>query len=111
MTRRREPRNRSTETMRSHSSFLGAVVASLLSSCSQPQPGAGLGAAAQERAAATDVATPSLKSLEHFIHTPLFRQQTEYTCGVAALQSVLHYYGDEDTDEPTVAAELGTDES
>ncbi|MBK8049768.1 MAG: C39 family peptidase [Anaerolineales bacterium] len=29
----------------------------------------------------------------HLIEVPLARQATPYTCGVAALQSVLHYYG------------------
>ncbi len=30
----------------------------------------------------------------HFIYVPLVRQSTNYTCGVAALQSVLCYYND-----------------
>lgn len=30
-----------------------------------------------------------------FISVPLTRQATNYTCGVAALQSLLYYYGDE----------------
>ena len=31
----------------------------------------------------------------HLNHLPLIRQSTPYTCGVAALQSVLRYYGQE----------------
>ncbi len=31
----------------------------------------------------------------HLTHLPLIRQSTPYTCGVAALQSVLRYYGQE----------------
>jgi predicted double-glycine peptidase len=34
-------------------------------------------------------------SIEHFIQIPLCRQATDYTCGAAALQSILYYYGDE----------------
>ncbi len=63
------------------------------------------------QSAKADGPARSLRAVSHFIYTPLFRQQTESTCGVAALQSVLHYYGDEDTQEPDVAAALGTDES
>jgi predicted double-glycine peptidase len=50
-----------------------------------------------------------LGAVQQFIYTPLYRQQTEYTCGVAALQSVLHYYGVEDQPEATVAEALGSD--
>ena len=34
-------------------------------------------------------------SIEDFIPVPLARQATSYTCGTAALQSILYYYGDE----------------
>lgn len=37
----------------------------------------------------------SLKAVSHLIHVPLTRQATDYTCGVAALQSILYYYGQE----------------
>lgn len=36
----------------------------------------------------------SKKSIEHFIPLPMTRQATDYTCGAAAVQSVLAYYGD-----------------
>jgi predicted double-glycine peptidase len=57
----------------------------------------------------SDTAVPPLPALEHFIYTPLVRQSTDYTCGVAALQSVLHYYGVPDELESTVAERLGSD--
>lgn len=41
------------------------------------------------------------------IRVPLTRQATDHTCGVAALQSVLAYYGDE-TREDLLAGALGT---
>ena len=44
----------------------------------------------------------------HFIRTPLVRQTTEYTCGVAALQSVLLYYGVPDEQESELAKVLGS---
>ena len=34
-------------------------------------------------------------SIEDFIPVPLARQATNYTCGAAAMQSILYYYGDE----------------
>ena len=34
-------------------------------------------------------------SIEHMLKLPLCRQATDYTCGAAALQSILYYYGDE----------------
>lgn len=43
----------------------------------------------------------------HIIRVPLCRQSTDYTCGVASLQSILGYYG-EDIREDTLAKELGT---
>jgi predicted double-glycine peptidase len=42
------------------------------------------------------------------IRVPLTRQSTDYTCGVAALQSVMGYYGDE-IREDTLAKALGAD--
>lgn len=35
------------------------------------------------------------QQLEKFVKVPLVRQSTSYTCGVASMQSVLFYYGDE----------------
>jgi predicted double-glycine peptidase len=40
-------------------------------------------------------AIPSFQTVSHFIRVPLTRQSRDYTCGVAALQSVLYYYGEE----------------
>jgi len=37
----------------------------------------------------------SLRTAANLIHVPLTRQATDYTCGVAALQSILYYYGKE----------------
>jgi len=37
----------------------------------------------------------SVRTVANFIQVPLTRQATEYTCGVAALQSILFYYGKE----------------
>jgi predicted double-glycine peptidase len=50
-----------------------------------------------------------LGSVQHFIYTPLVKQNTEYTCGVAALRSVLHYYGVADGHEAELAETLGSD--
>jgi len=36
---------------------------------------------------------------DHFIHVPLCRQETEYTCGVACVQSILKCYGREYSQE------------
>ena len=41
------------------------------------------------------VVTAAEKSFDDLIHVPPVRQATAYTCGVAALQSLLAYYGDE----------------
>lgn len=38
---------------------------------------------------------PSVHAIHNFIMVPLTRQATDYTCGVAALQSILYYYGEE----------------
>ncbi len=38
---------------------------------------------------------PSIYSVPNLIRVPLTRQATDYTCGVAALQSILYYYGQE----------------
>ncbi|MDU2065085.1 MAG: C39 family peptidase [Sporomusaceae bacterium] len=35
----------------------------------------------------------SVSMVKNFIQVPLARQNTDYTCGVAALQSILGYYG------------------
>ncbi len=42
------------------------------------------------------------------VHLPLCRQSTNYTCGVAALQSIFYYYGEE-WREDKLAAELRSD--
>ena len=42
------------------------------------------------------------------VHLPLCRQATNYTCGVAALQSILYYYGEE-WREDKLTAELKSD--
>jgi predicted double-glycine peptidase len=39
--------------------------------------------------------TPSLHVIQNFIRVPLTRQGTDYTCGIAALQAILYYYGEE----------------
>lgn len=44
----------------------------------------------------------------NLLRLPLIRQATNYTCGVAALQSILAYYG-EDLREDTLAKELRAD--
>lgn len=36
---------------------------------------------------------PPASSIKHFIYVPMTRQDTDYTCGVTALQSILGYYG------------------
>ena len=54
--------------------------------------------------------TPHLAGIQHFLMVPLARQSTDYTCGVAALQSVLGYYG-EDIRQDTLAAALGSTEA
>lgn len=46
---------------------------------------------------------------EHLIRLPLVRQSTEYTCGAAAVLSILGFYG-EDVVEVDVAAQLGTND-
>jgi predicted double-glycine peptidase len=53
---------------------------------------------AQARGAAVameDSAQPQAKLPSKLIRVPLTRQGTDYTCGVAALQSVLGFYGEE----------------
>ena len=54
--------------------------------------------------------TSRIAGIKHFIMVPLARQSTNYTCGVAALQSVLGYYG-EDIRQDTLAAALGSTEA
>lgn len=43
----------------------------------------------------TSQTTPDSPLRTQLIQVPMARQAANYTCGVAALQSVLHYYGDE----------------
>jgi len=38
---------------------------------------------------------PSIHCIQNLIRIPLTRQAADYTCGVAALQSILYYYGQE----------------
>lgn len=38
---------------------------------------------------------PSIHAIQNLIRIPLTRQVADYTCGVAALQSILYYYGQE----------------
>jgi predicted double-glycine peptidase len=38
---------------------------------------------------------PSIHAIQNFIRVPLTRQGTDYTSGIAALQSILYYYGEE----------------
>jgi predicted double-glycine peptidase len=49
-----------------------------------------------------------LSDAPRLIRVPLTRQSTDYTCGAAALQSILGYYGDEFR-EDTLAKEMATD--
>lgn len=50
--------------------------------------------------------TLNKESVKNLIPVPLTRQSTDYTCGVAVLQSVLAYYGD-DIREDNLAKALG----
>ena len=47
-------------------------------------------------------------AIQFFIQLPLCRQATDYTCGAAALQSILYYYGDE-WGEASLAEQLKSD--
>jgi predicted double-glycine peptidase len=38
---------------------------------------------------------PSIHAIQNLIRIPLTRQAADYTCGAAALQSILYYYGQE----------------
>ncbi|HTZ39690.1 MAG TPA: C39 family peptidase [Syntrophales bacterium] len=51
---------------------------------------------------------PVLDRVKNFIRVPLIRQMRDYTCGAAALQSVLVYYG-EDIGQAELARLLGSD--
>lgn len=56
-----------------------------------------------ESAASTEAkppAKPTVKLPSNLIRLPLTRQATDYTCGVAAIQSVLAYYGEEFSEIP-----------
>lgn len=49
--------------------------------------------------------SPSVAKVQNLIRVPLARQDTDYTCGVTALQSILGYYGiDKRLDELSAAA-------
>lgn len=58
--------------------------------------------------ASTVGAAPLRSTDKHLIPVPLTRQATDYTCGAAALQSVLGYYG-ENIREQALAKELRSD--
>lgn len=70
------------------------------------------GNAAKDRfsAKALKMNSPRLKlaSLPPLLRLPMIRQATDYTCGVAALQSVLAFFGD-DFDERELMSALGPD--
>lgn len=51
---------------------------------------------------------PPINGIFHLLRVPLSRQGHDYTCGVAATQSVLYYYGKE-VREDTLAEALGSD--
>lgn len=53
--------------------------------------------------------TPTLAMTKELIQVPLTRQATDYTCGTAALQSMLGFYG-EDQNESELAKILKTNE-
>ncbi len=67
---------------------------------------AGCRSAAQKVTQTDQPVTTNL--IQNFIRIPLCRQATDYTCGAAALQSILYYYGDE-YDEETLATNLKSD--
>lgn len=56
----------------------------------------------------TSQPSPCLNQIKSLIRIPLVRQTSDYTCGVAALQSVLLYYG-EDYGQWELARILGAD--
>ncbi len=51
---------------------------------------------------------PPLGNIPHFLNIPLHVQEENYTCGVAATRSVLHYYGIVEEEE-TLAVALKAD--
>lgn len=51
--------------------------------------------------------TVDKSKVKNLIHVPLVRQSTDYTCGAAAVQSVLAYYGD-DIREDNLAKSLSS---
>lgn len=58
--------------------------------------------------------TQNLSSVKNLIRVPLTRQSTDYTCGVAAVQSVMAYYGYDIREDNLakalkVSSESGTD--
>jgi predicted double-glycine peptidase len=55
-------------------------------------PGCGSGAASGYAVTPTQEYR-SLREVTNLIRVPLARQEADYTCGVAALQSILYYYG------------------
>jgi predicted double-glycine peptidase len=65
----------------------------------------------QKKRGSTDgLPSVSISEVEHFIHVPLMRQDTDYTCGVAALRSILYFYDSaDDYSESYLAEELESD--
>lgn len=54
---------------------------------------------------------PTVSKVKNLIRLPLTRQDTDYTCGVTALQSILGYYGiDKRLDELSAAAKANPEE-
>ncbi|MBI5966294.1 MAG: C39 family peptidase [Deltaproteobacteria bacterium] len=56
-------------------------------------------------------AVPRLSEVRNLIRLPLIRQATDYTCAVAALQSVLYYYGEEFREDQLAKALESTPEN
>ena len=50
---------------------------------------------------------PRLDQIKNLIRVPLVSQARDYTCGVAALQAVLLYYGEDDYSQSELARYLG----
>ncbi len=70
-----------------------------------PAEAAGSPIAGQPTDQTSAIPNASVKLPNNLIRLPMSRQATDYTCGVAALQSVLAYFGDEHR-EDALAKEL-----
>ncbi len=93
-------------SIRQNSSFvlLSGLLMAMLNAAS-PGLAAGSPLAGQEKREASAMSNSNIKLPGNLIKVPMSRQATDYTCGVAALQSVLAYYGDEQR-EDALAKEL-----